>query len=87
MLIKSYIKLNNLNNNKNHNNYFRFKKKYNNIFIILLLYIGRYLYIKSLKGCNGDESKCTNNITYIIDDLYKCIFSSIFFLISLFNSN
>ena len=84
MFIKRYNSINNLNNNKIHNNFFRYKKKYNNILIILLLCLGRYLYIKSLKGCDGDESKCTNNINYIIDDFYKCIYSSLIFLFSLF---
>jgi hypothetical protein len=64
----------------------REKKKYcKNFFGLLLLFLGRYLYIKSLKGCYGDEYTCANfGINKIIDDIYYCIKSSIIFIIFLF---
>ena len=58
MFFKGYKKLNNLKNNKNNKKIFIFKKIFNNILIIIFFYFGRNLYIKSLKGCNGDEFKC-----------------------------
>lgn len=64
----------------------REKKKYIKNFIgIFLLFIGRYLYVKSLKGCYGDEYTCVNfGIDKIIDDIYYCIKSSFVFIIFLF---
>ena len=64
----------------------REKKKYIKNFIgIFLLFIGRYLYVKSLKGCYGDEYTCVNfGIDKIINDIYYCIKSSLVFIIFLF---
>ena len=54
------------------------------ISLIILLY-GRYLYIKSLLGCNGDEYQCiVMNITFIFDDINYCLKSIFFFWIFLF---
>ena len=56
-----------------------------NICTLIFLLKGRYLYIKSLNGCNGNEFSCLNiGIKYIIDDIYYCIKSSNYFLLVLF---
>ena len=56
-----------------------------NICTLILLLRGRYLYIKSLNGCDGNEFSCLNiGINYIIDDIYYCIKSCIYFLLVLF---
>ena len=63
----------------------RFYKNIFNICTLIFLLIGRYLYIKSLRGCNGNEFSCLNiGIKYIIDDIYYCIESCIYFLLVLF---
>ena len=50
------------------------------------LIIGRNFYIKSLKGCDGDEFKCVINssMKYILDDIYYCTHSVLYFLFFLF---
>jgi hypothetical protein len=50
------------------------------------LIIAKHLYIKSLKGCKGDEFICVinNNLTYILDDIYYCTLSALYFLGFLF---
>ena len=83
MIIKYYISLNKSKDNKIEINLFKYKIIINNILMTSFLFIGRYLYVKSLKGCDGDEFKCTKSLKYIVDDLYNCIYSSAFFLISL----
>ena len=45
---------------------------------LIILLIARFFYIKSLKGCNGDEFSCLGNIQYIIDDINYCLISSFF---------
>ena len=77
-----------LNNNKK---YFKklinlFKSKYLINFICLcILYFGKYFYIKSLNGCDGEEFKCMNiNLQYIIDDINYCLLSGFCFLFCLF---
>lgn len=77
--------------------FFFFKKFYKNLLknkyliiqriidisIIIMIFIGRYLYIKSLKGCKGNEYRCSINIKYIYDGINYCIISSFCFLWSL----
>lgn len=65
------------------------RKIYNyisNIIALIILFNARKLYIKSLLGCNGDESVCVlnSNLKYILDDIYHCTHSIIYFLIFLF---
>ena len=69
-------------------NFFKRKYTYKNIFLLftniiafIFLIIAKHLYIKSLKGCNGDEFKCVinNNLTYILDDIYYCTLSALYF--------
>jgi hypothetical protein len=67
------------------------KRKINQILIyfkeflgIFIIYWARYLYIKSLKGCNGDEHSCLRNMQYINDGINYCINSSLFFLLFIF---
>ena len=57
-----------------------------NILSLVFLFAGRNLYIKSLKGCDGDEFKCILNtdMKYILDDIYYCTRSVIYFLCFLF---
>ena len=57
-----------------------------NILSLVFLFVGRNLYIKSLKGCDGDEFKCILNtdMKYILDDIYYCTHSVIYFLCFLF---
>ena len=70
------------------------KKKYllknlfkyiNNIFALILIFLGRNFYIKSLKGCYGDEYTCIKfGLKYIYDDIYYCLKSCFIFWIFLF---
>ena len=54
------------------------------IITLFFIYLGRDLYIKSLKGCNGDEYSCLHNISFIYEGMNKCIKSSLLFLLILF---
>ena len=55
-----------------------------NVMALIFLYIGTNLYIKSLKGCNGDEFSCINySLQYIYDDIYYCTHSSFYFIVFL----
>ena len=57
-----------------------------NLLAFVFLIIGRYLYIKSLFGCNGGEFQCIHNIglSYIKKDIHYCIKSVLYFLLFLF---
>ena len=57
-----------------------------NFIALSFLLFARNLYIKSLLGCNGDEFKCiiSNKLDYILNDIYYCTHSAIYFLIFLF---
>ena len=57
-----------------------------NILAFSFLLIARTLYIKSLLGCDGDEFKCVlnSNMKYILDDIYYCTHSVLYFLFFLF---
>ena len=57
-----------------------------NVLALVFLFVARKLYIKSLLGCDGDEFKCIINssMKYILDDIYYCIHSILFFLLFLF---
>ena len=59
---------------------------FSNLLAFIFLIIGRHLYIKSLLGCDGGEFKCIikNKLDYILDDIYYCTHSAIYFLIFLF---
>ena len=59
---------------------------FTNILAFIFLIIGRLLYVKSLKGCDGNEFKCiiNNNLKYILDDIYYCTHSALYFLFFLF---
>lgn len=59
-------------------------KSFFNLLTLVVIYIGRNLYINSLKGCNGNEFSCLINIQYIYDGINYCIFSSVLFLFVLF---
>jgi len=51
---------------------------------LILLLCGRKYYIKSLKGCNGDEFLCIIiKIQFIFDDIRYCFKSILYFLIFL----
>ena len=52
----------------------------------MFLLAARKFYIKSLKGCDGDEFKCVINssMKYILDDIYYCTHSVLYFLFFLF---
>ena len=74
-------------------NFFKKIYTYKNIFLLftniiafIFLIIAKHLYIKSLKGCKGDEFICVinNNLTYILDDIYYCTLSALYFLGFLF---
>lgn len=67
------------------------KRKINQIIIyfkeilgIFIIYKARYFYIKSLKGCNGNEHSCLINMKYINDGINYCIKSSLIFLFFIF---
>ena len=57
-----------------------------NILAFVFLIIARNLYIKSLLGCDGNEFKCIINssMKYILDDIYYCTHSVLYFLYFLF---
>ena len=44
-------------------------KSFFNLLTLVVIYIGRNLYINSLKGCNGNEFSCLINIQYIYDGI------------------
>ena len=67
------------------------KKQYKKIFLffieiitLFIIFIGRHLYISSLKGCDGDEFSCLHNIKFIYDGMNRCIKSSYLFILILF---
>ena len=64
----------------------RINKNLLNLISLFFLFNARKLYIKSLLGCNGDEGICVlnNNLKYILDDIYYCTHSIIYFLLFLF---
>ena len=55
---------------------------FTNILAFIFLIVARHLYIKSLKGCKGDEFICVinNSLNYILDDIYYCTHSVLYFL-------
>ena len=61
-------------------------KLFFNVLAFILLLIARRFYIKSLLGCNGNEFKCIINssMKYILDDIYYCTHSVLYFLFFLF---
>ena len=85
-------KLLNKNNNTIKRKTFNYKKKItivyttlSNIIGFIILCIATFLYLKSLKGCNGNEFSCINySLKYIYDDIYYCMHSALYFLIFLF---
>lgn len=80
-LKKNYITINKKQKIKNTNVY----KSFYNIIAFIFLNIGTYLYLKSLKGCDGDEFSCINySIQYIYDDIYYCTNSALYFILFLF---
>ena len=76
------------NKNKTGRKSFLFKifKYATNFISLFFLFIARKLYIKSLLGCKGDESICVlnSNLKYILDDIYYCTSSILYFLAFLF---
>ena len=87
MLVIDKIKLINKNQRLNQKirNYRKLFKYIENCIALFVLIIGRYLYIKSLKGCLGTEFSCINfAIDDIVEDIYYCIRSALFFLLFLF---
>ena len=68
--------------------YYECKKKIlmysKELIIIIFIILGRKLYILSLKGCNGDEFSCLQDIKFIYDGFERCIKSSILFILILF---
>ena len=49
---------------------------------IILLFCGRKYYIKSLKGCDGNEYKCIIiQISFIFDDIKYCFKSILYFIL------
>jgi hypothetical protein len=83
ILNKNYIM--NKFKNKNNNKVTNLLKYIKNIAGLILLFVGRYFYIKSLKGCYGDEYACVNfGLNYILEDIYFCVKSSFFFIAFLF---
>ena len=94
MLIKSKYKLIIINNEilfhikkcKEKLFFVKIFKYITNLIGLFILFIARKYYISSLLGCNGDEGKCVlnNNLKYILDDIYYCTQSIIYFLTFLF---
>ena len=50
------------------------------IITLFIIFLGRHLYITSLKGCDGDEFSCLHNIKFIYDGMNRCIKSSFLFI-------
>lgn len=56
-----------------------------NIFALILLYIGTKSYLKSLKGCKGEEFSCISiRIQWIYDDIHFCLLSAFYYFCFLF---
>lgn len=51
---------------------------------VLYLIIGRFFYIKSLKGCSKSEFTCLHDLNLIKDGISNCINSSFYFILVLF---
>ena len=73
------IKINFINKSK-----IQILKLFLEIIAFIYILLGRYLYIKSLKGCNKSEYDCLFKIQYIIDDINDCVHSSLYFIFVLF---
>ena len=59
-------------------------KKIINYISILYLIFGRFLYIKSLKGCSKSEFDCLNDLQLIKDGINNCLNSIVYFIFVLF---
>lgn len=64
--------------------YYKYYYLIKQFFCLFIIYQARYIYIKSLKGCNGDEFSCLRDIQYIIDGINYCIISSLLLLLYFF---
>jgi len=74
---------------KNDNLIFSFENKstlknFINCISILYLIFGRFLYIRSLKGCNKSEFVCLNDLQLIKDGISDCLNSIVYFTFVLF---
>ena len=65
----------------------KFKKFIIDIIAILYLIIGRFLYIRSLKGCSKSEFECLHDLNLIKEGIDNCITSTFYFIITLFLIN
>jgi len=59
-------------------------KKFINCISILYLIFGRFLYIRSLKGCNKSEFDCLNDLQLIKNGINDCLSSIVYFTFVLF---
>ena len=55
-----------------------------NFISILYLIFGRFLYMRSLKGCSKSEFDCLNDLQLIQDDINNCLNSIVYFTFVLF---
>ena len=55
-----------------------------NFISILYLIFGRFLYIRSLKGCSKSEFDCLNDLQLIKDGINDCLNSIVYFTFVLF---
>lgn len=74
--------------NKNENSIFSYENKsiknIINFISILYLIFGRFLYIRSLKGCSKSEFDCLNDLKLIKDGINNCLNSIVYFIFVLF---
>lgn len=74
--------------NKNANSIFSYENKsiknIINFISILYLIFGRFLYIRSLKGCSKSEFDCLNDLKLIKDGINNCLNSIVYFIFVLF---
>ena len=62
----------------------KLKKYILDIIAILNLIIGRFLYIKSLKGCSKSEFDCLHDLQLIKEGIKNCLNSTFYFIFTLF---
>ena len=55
-----------------------------NFISILYLIFGRFLYMRSLKGCSKSEFECLNDLQLIKDGINNCLNSIVYFIFVLF---
>ena len=82
LIIREKKRTKKIENNKNIK--IKLKKYILDIIAFLYLVFGRFLYIKSLRGCDKSEFECLHNLQLIKEGIKNCINSTFYFIFTLF---